>query len=657
MRENYWLWYPGDFELYHALRQNFSRVERGFGWPAFWKSEGFRNRIVLWKEYRLQEATTFRVRAHGVGFVRLNGEKRLFNDEITCGPGKVTVVVHVGRIDALPSAYVEGDVIRSDAGWMAEDYDKPPVPAGYSKYFTSPTQDPAVWEYSEKVYAPVRTESVNEGFLYEFETELTAVLQIHVSKERLGGMTVYYGESHEEALDAAHCYYSWKPDPDTGRCPRSAARFVFIPGEKADIEAIHQYVDIPVRAEFHCDDPLLNRIWEVAAHTFRLCSGIFFIDGVKRDKWIWSGDAYQSLFVNRYLMADPDIDRRTLLALRGNDPMTTHINTIVDYSLYWILGVKAHFDAYQDREFLEQVYPKMVSLMEFCRSRTEEHGFLVGQGRDWTFIDWADLDKDGPLGAEQILFAACWRAMAEISALLGKQEEAEAYQQQQETLRRDINRYYWDETKGAYVDSFMSGGRHISRQTNLFALLFDVADKAKRDCVIRNVILNDDVPPITTPYFNFFALDALGKLGRFGQVMDSIRSYWGGMLERGAATFWEEFDPAVHGAEQYDMYGDKFGKSLCHAWSASPIYLIARYFVGLRQDGAEDGGFVLEPQLEYFGDMDCTLPIGEGNGSVRISWDGKNLRAWTNCPNGFLRLGERILPLKPETVFEMELSR
>ena len=138
---------------------------------------------------------------------------------------------------------------------------------------------------------------------------------------------------------------------------------------------------------------------------------------------------------------------------------------------------------------------------------------------------------------------------------------------------------------------------------------------------------------------------------------DSIRSYWGGMLERGAATFWEEFDPAVRGAEQYDMYGDKFGKSLCHAWSASPIYLIARYFVGLRQDGAEDGGFILEPQLEYFGALDCTLPIGEGNGYVRILWDGKNLRALTNCRNGFLRLGERKLPLKPETVFELEFSR
>lgn len=200
-------------------------------------------------------------------------------------------------------------------------------------------------------------------------------------------------------------------------------RFVYIPdcrAEELEVQAIHQYVDLPVRAAFHCGDALLDKIWSVAEHTFRLCSGIFFIDGVKRDKWIWSGDAYQSFFVNQYLMADPDIDRRTLLALRGNDPMVTHINTILDYPLFWILGVKAHHDAYGDEEFIRQVYPKMRSLMEFCEGQLDPDGFLIGREKDWIFIDWADLDKEGPLCAEQMLYCACWKAMAEAAARLGE---------------------------------------------------------------------------------------------------------------------------------------------------------------------------------------------------------------------------------------------
>ena len=191
-----------------------------------------------------------------------------------------------------------------------------------------------------------------------------------------------------------------------------AVQSVFIPNCKAEdveITAFYQYVDFPKRASFKCNDEKLNKIWEVAEHTFRLCSGIFFLDGVKRDKWIWSGDAYQSFFVNQYLLADPDIDQRTLLALRGNDPMTRHINTIMDYSLFWILGVLYHYEAYGDLEFVRQVYPKMCSLMEFCEGQLDENGFLVGRENDWIYIDWADMDKTGALCAEQMHAGRPWR--------------------------------------------------------------------------------------------------------------------------------------------------------------------------------------------------------------------------------------------------------
>ena len=30
MNKSHWIWYPGDFELYHGMKQNFSRVDLGF---------------------------------------------------------------------------------------------------------------------------------------------------------------------------------------------------------------------------------------------------------------------------------------------------------------------------------------------------------------------------------------------------------------------------------------------------------------------------------------------------------------------------------------------------------------------------------------------------------------------------------------------------
>ncbi len=644
MKTNYWIWYPGDFELYHAMKQNFSRIERGYGWPAFWKSEGFRNRVVFWREYDLAEETFFRVFSSAVGYVLAGDRKYPFGQTIACGPGKVKISVHAGCIETFPSIYVKGDVVCSDSTWMVEDYANAPVKAGISCRYTDEKQNPAVWEYSEKIYLPVSAEVCEGGLLLEFETELTAVLEIHDSRKGRQ-LRVYCGESRQEALDREHCYYSWTPDEKTGRCPRCAVRYAFIAedtgapaaeagsgaeaagslADEIEVKAIHQYTDIPVRASFVSSDELLNRIWSVAEHTFRLCSGIFFIDGIKRDKWIWGGDAYQSLFVNQYLMADADINRRTLLALRGNDPMTTHINTILDYSLYWILSIKAHYEAYGDLAFVEQVFPKMVSLMAFCEEQLEEHGFITGRPGDWVFIDWADLDKEGPLCAEQMLFAQCYKTMAVLGGQLGRDLRlCEGYRRKGEILEKRIHAFYWNEEKGAYIDSFVSGKNHVTRHANIFAVLFDIADEGQKRQIVEHVLHNDEIPPITTPYFKFYEMDALCRMGYLEEVLERIKEYWGGMLARGAVTFWEEYDPAVSQEEQYDMYGDRFGKSLCHAWSASPIYLLARYFVGLRITDPVRREYELHPHLEFFDSLECVLPVGDRE--IRISWDGEELR-------------------------------
>lgn len=623
-----WMWYPGDFELYHGMKQNFSRVERGFGWPAFWKSEGFRNRIVFRRTYELSQETSFCTFSSAIGYVlvqelSLDRERKYpLGTKISCGPGTVRISIHLAKIEAFPSVYVKGELIYSDKRWSVEDYSNPAQSAGWSKYFTQENQDPSCWDYSEKVYEPIKTEEVDGGVLYELETELTAVLEITYC-EGYRPLRVYCGESREEALDLEHCYYSWEPDEKDGRCPRCAVRFAYIPHcrkEEIRLRAIHQYVDIPVRAEFQGDDELLNRIWKVAEHTFSLCSGIFFIDGIKRDKWIWSGDAYQNILTNQYLMADPDINRRTLLALRGNDPMTTHINTIIDYSLFWILGVGEHYQAYGDQEFLEQIYPKMCSLMEFCAGQVDEHGFFTGRDGDWVYIDWADMDKTGALCAEQMLFAKCWDVMAAVSRAIGA--DGRKYEEKYRELLGKINEFYWDEEKGAYIDSFVSGRRCVTRHANIFAIIYDLAEESKKERIVKTVLLNDNVPQITTPYFKFYEMDALCKMGHLTEVLQKVKEYWGGMLERGAVTFWEEYDPNVSEEEQYDMYGDKFGKSLCHAWSASPIYLLAKYFVGLRITDPVTGTYEVKPHLEDFESLKCTLPVRDKQ--VRIVWNKKD---------------------------------
>ena len=261
----HWLWYPGDFELYHAMKQNFSRVERGCSWPAFWKSDAFRNRVVFRRIYNLPEETTFYVTgvAGSVGYVQLDEEKHPFGVLIFASPGSHRISIHIGCIGCVPSVYVSGEMIRSDEGWMVEDYASSPVPAAYNRYYTDVSRDPSEWVFSETVYEPVSVEELEGGVLYTFETELTAALEV------IGPdcPVVYLGESRSEALDTQNCYFFCRPDEVTRRCPRQAMRYAYLPDVRAkdySVRAIHQYTDIPRRAFFTCDDEELNRIFEVS---------------------------------------------------------------------------------------------------------------------------------------------------------------------------------------------------------------------------------------------------------------------------------------------------------------------------------------------------------------------------------------------------------
>ena len=616
-----WMWYPADMEIYHCMLQNFSREERGYGWPAYWHMDSWNKNVRFTRSYELTEETAFTVRSKGTGHVAIGWHKYPLNTPVVCGPGKVDIAILVGSMTGLPSVLVEGEVIHSGPEWLASNLigEKP---VGMSALFAAPETEPSLVPYSAQVYEPVNISPAisaqgSAGMLFDFGRMVTAELTLAGAGKTY---TVCYGESDAEALDEVSCYYKEPAaQPDTP-LRRRAFRYVFIPGiadGEASLSAKHTYVDIPVRASFRCDDELLNRIFDVSVETFRLCSGMFFIDGVKRDRWVWSGDAYQSYLVNPYIFFDREINKRTLLGLRGNLGMTQHLNTIVDYSLLWMAGLLHEYEMTADLNFIESVFPKAEELMRLCMGQTDENGFLTGRPGDWIFVDWADIDKEGPNSAEQVLLVHAYETMARLCALTGR--DGSLYSGKAADLRVNLDKFFWQEQLGAYIDSYQSGKNHVTRHANIFAVLFGVASESKRDSIAQNVIMNPAVPEITTPYFKFFELDALCQLGYLDEVMARMKAYWGGMLERGAVTFWEEFDPGQQAPEQYGMYGDPFGKSLCHAWGASPIYLLGKYFLGVKPAAPGYASYEVKPELRFFKELDCQVPAGDKTVRIRYS--------------------------------------
>ena len=673
MKKSYWIYNRGDYEIYHTNLVNSRRQEFGVDYPVVWRVYPVEPKVDFHADITVEKDTTFTLHLNGKGYVFVDFWEKEFSDGAMLDvaaleaplakryrPG-VPVPLEKGEhhlhicclnLESLPAAYIESDEVVTDGSFYTLDEKGERIPVGYSEMHDAKEKLPTRFLFSYERMLPVASESCGEGTLFDFGKELYGYLYLKNVSEG-DKIHVSYGESREEALDIKHTIV-WEDVEGQSEYklrPR-AFRYIYILGTKAPrVEADYEYLPLPYRGDFKCDDESVNRIYEMCRYTLHINTREILTEAVKRDRWLWGGDAYQAFRFNTYLFHDKDIVRRSLIGMRGKDPVTEHINTIADYSLYFILGTLEYYEDYGDTDFIRFIYDRCHTLMEFCASREDGEGFFVKKFDDWIFVDWADIDKDGPVCAEQMLYIAALRAMAKMAALIGR--DGKDYEKKAAHLHALVNARFWHKEKGAYISSFTSGKEQVTRHANIFAILYGIADKEQTAAIIQNVLENDRIPAITTPFFGGFELDAMAKIGRTDLVERRIRTYYKGMLDLGATTVWEEYNPAFSGAKHYEMYNNKYGKSLCHAWGASPIYLLGRYFLGVRPTSVAYETFEVSPSLGGFGFIEGTVPVGDGE--VRIFLSKERLTVTATKEGGTLLHGGKAIPLPKNETVEIKL--
>ena len=82
-------------------------------------------------------------------------------------------------------------------------------------------------------------------------------------------------------------------------------------------------------------------------------------------------------------------------------------------------------------------------------------------------------------------------------------------------------------------------------------------------------------PRIRTPYMQHYYIMALLKTGFKKEAAEHMMNYWGSMIDAGADTYYEIWDPEHPDSSPY---GGKEVLSFCHAWSCTPVWLIRNYF-------------------------------------------------------------------------------
>ena len=651
MSKSKWIWYPGSFELYHSMllhnRRTFAKsfddgsVKSLYYYPM-WRVDGPLRNSSLVKTAEITERETIEFYANtDSACICIDNKSYPVGAKITLEPGIHTVCLQGFKETGFPCYYVKGNVFASDRTYTVEQNDaKAGRHAGESELYTEPCDNPEIFKFSYKDIFPISAEKINGGILYDFGKESFG--PVTIKAEEINEITLFLGESREEALDTKYSHIVINAKIENGGYTSLpvAFRYIFVPNEYvATVTASLEYLPLENEGSFKCDNEEINKLWDVCAYTMLLNSREAFFDGIKRDRWVWSGDAYQSFFVNYYLANDKEIVKRTIRTLRGADPILKHINTICDYTFLWLCGIWEYYLYTGDKSFLEDVYPEMLDMWGFISSRLDKDGLYERKPDDWVFIDWSTFDSNGPMCAEQMLLCRACECISLCAKALNDISVSDEFIKRHLFIKEQINERYWSDEKGAFIDDYKSGKNNVTRHANIFALLFNYTTKERKDDIIKNVIYNKEITPITTPYFEFYELDAMCAIGDFEYVTNMLDSYFMGMLRLGATTIWEEFDPTKSGIEHYEMYGGKYEKSLCHAWGASPIYLLGKYALGVMPTDIGYKSYIVKPNLMSFKEIEGDVPTPQGKIHVRA--DKEQISVLSPIDGGTLIIGDK----------------
>jgi len=454
----------------------------------------------------------------------------------------------------------------------------------------------------------VADENDAPSMLLDFGREVTGRLEVESASSAPVQMSVQYGESEMETTKDPYLGVNLLTVAlgQTGHGPKTAFRFVklrFVSGPAdmrfKSIHVDHIFYPVKYQGSFESSDAQLNRIWETGAYTAHLCMQDGLWDASKRDRGRWSGDndisarVIDAVFADKYLVEDTE-DR-----LIGEAPVTQHVNGIPGYSSYWFTTVAEYYRHTGSKEFLAKTHDRAVQLLEHIDKEFDERDLYVNKTKVWLYVDWSpELNGDTPESrrASEFEFYRGYREGAWLLREMGDNANADKYEKRAAAIKVAADRYLLDPATGTYGPRW---------QTNAMAVLSGVATPDQYDAIWRNVLSQvgntKNSALIISPYYNYYVISAMAKMGHRKEALAWIRQYWGGMVEEGATSFWEAYDPGwykedFHSSLQSDNRSGYF-VSLAHGWSSGPTAWLMEEVLGIQATGAGFSTVDIRPDL------------------------------------------------------------
>ena len=351
-------------------------------------------------------------------------------------------------------------------------------------------------------------------------------------------------------------------------------------------------VEYPVKVkEWKSGNLLRDTIYAVCRNTLLQCMHEHYEDTPWREQSLYAMDSRNQMLCGYYAFGEYRFARASLelisYGMRPDGLLSLCYPAGLDlpipfFSLMWVVAMREYLDYSWYKTLAEERFAVLEKLFATFEGNADGETGLIRTFNDgnrtyWNFYEWSagmSGDKrdgepvvEAPLNA---FYVIALQNMADLCAKLGR--DGAVYAARAEAIGRALFAAFWRPERGLFASFLDRGEGQYSVLTNALCLLCGAAKTltdAEKAELLRVLACNGEgmancVP--NTLSMNSFRFDALLQedRARFAPVIlaELDRDYLY-MLQGGATSFWE----TIKGEADFSEAG-----SLCHGWSALPIY-------------------------------------------------------------------------------------
>jgi len=332
---------------------------------------------------------------------------------------------------------------------------------------------------------------------------------------------------------------------------------------------------------------LFKDIDRVSLNTLKECMQTVYEDGPKRDQRLWLGDLYLEALANNYSFKQYDLTKRCLYLLASLSEHNGKLNATVfeapepkpqarqhlyDYSFLFGVTLKDYLLETGDRETAEDLWPVVKKQLESAYKYLQDDGMMNYEQASrewWIFFDWKDgLHREVAFHGVTIF---AFREAYELAQLLNKENEVSQLPGLIKKMKKAVRKHYYNPKTGLFTGILND---QVSYASQIWMVLSEVPTQKEAQRALMALKTTENVCTPGAPYLFHYYIEALIKSGLKEEAKKEMAEYWGGMIHKGADTFWEVYDPRNEYLSPYNFYPVN---SYCHAWSCTPTYFIRKY--------------------------------------------------------------------------------